>query len=298
MVGATGGGKAASTPAAGARVAAMYSLGSPASGRGPGPAGLASAAAALAAAAAIVEPEPEPAEPAPAGAASAGRTPGIRASQRPSPARAAAAARASGATRQAAASAAAVAARTLPSIPGSPRDGRHLKVVEAPARTPAQRRRRARAALLGIGGLIAVIAFGLVYLHVELAQRQFALDRVTSQVQKDQATYQSLRLQVAELGSPQHIISTAEGKLGMVQPAKVTYVTPSTVVAPGGGATRPAGAAAATAGASGSGATAGASGSGTTAGASGSGASAGHLGQAPAGDADWPQIKSQLAGSP
>ena len=62
------------------------------------------------------------------------------------------------------------------------------------------------------------VAFGLVYLHVVLAQRQFALDRLTSKVQAEQATYQNLRLQVAQLGSPAQIISTAEGQLGMRQP--------------------------------------------------------------------------------
>jgi cell division protein FtsL len=111
------------------------------------------------------------------------------------------------------------------------------------------------------------VAFALVYLHVVLAQRQFALDHLTTKVQADQATYQRLRLQVAELGSPQHIISTAEGKLGMRQPASVIYLTPSVTI----------------------------KGTSAAAGAAGTSKSAA---QAPAGDADWPQIKAQLAGSP
>jgi cell division protein FtsL len=111
------------------------------------------------------------------------------------------------------------------------------------------------------------VAFGLVYLHVVLAQRQFALDRLTAKVQADSATYQNLRLKVAELGSPQHVISMAEGQLGMRQPASVTYLTP-TVSIPG------------------------------EASAAATPADSGSTGQAPAGDADWPQIKSQLAGSP
>jgi cell division protein FtsL len=113
------------------------------------------------------------------------------------------------------------------------------------------------------------IAFGLVYLHVVLAQRQFALDQLTTKVQAEQATYQNLRLQVAELGSPQHVIGTAEGQLGMHQPAAVTYLTPTLTIPGQHSATRARPA------------------------ASSSGAQA-----APAGDADWPQIKSQLAGSP
>jgi len=113
-----------------------------------------------------------------------------------------------------------------------------------------------------------MVAFGLVYLHVVLAQRQFALDRLTTQVQAQQTTYQELRLEVAQLGSPAHIISTAEGQLGMRQPASVTYLTPTpSVTVPSAAATSadPSSQAAA---------------------------------EAPAGDADWPQIKSQLAGSP
>lgn len=154
--------------------------------------------------------------------------------------------------------------------PGRPR---HLRVVPD-GLSPAQRRRRARALL--VAGIVAagMIGLALVYFHVVLAQRQFAIDRLQANVQKAQATYQDRRLEVARLGSPQHIISTAEGELGMVQPSKITYITP----------------------------------------ASGAPVSSGQTGkqplgqtpsatvltpsQAPVGDADWPSIKSQLAGIP
>ena len=151
---------------------------------------------------------------------------------------------------------------------------RHLRVVEKPVRSPAQRRRLARAILLGAVGLAVSVAFALVYLHVVLAQRQFKLDRLTTQVQQEQATYQKLRLQVAELNSPQHIIATAEGQLGMIQPAGVTYLTPDPGVV------------------SQSGFTGGSEPSLTRSDPSSPGAAA------PEGDADWPRIKSQLAGSP
>lgn len=112
--------------------------------------------------------------------------------------------------------------------------------------------------------LLVAVVFGLVYMHVVLAQRQFAIDRINAKVQSEQAQYQNLRLQVAQLGSPQNIIATAEGQLGMTQPASVTYLTPNQTL---GGSPPPASQA----------------------------TSSTH---APAGDADWPQIKSQLAGSP
>jgi len=141
---------------------------------------------------------------------------------------------------------------------------RHLRVVDVSERTPAQRRRRARA-LLGGGALLAVgIAFALVYLHVVLAQRQFRLDSLNNQLQQEQLSYQKLRLQVAEEGSPQNIIKTAEGQLGMIQPPSVNWLTSGTTVAP----------------------------------ASASSGQASGTSTAPAGDANWPSIKSQLAGSP
>jgi hypothetical protein len=150
---------------------------------------------------------------------------------------------------------------------------RHLRVVEDTGLTSAQRRRRARFLLVGGIGVAAAIGLALVYFHVVLAQRQFAIDRLDSQVQQAQSTYQDDRLQVAGLGSPQHIISMAEGKLGMIQPASVTYLDPQGgSAAPGTGGGEPLGQTAASPVIS--------------------------AAQAPAGDAAWPAIKSQLAGLP
>jgi hypothetical protein len=111
------------------------------------------------------------------------------------------------------------------------------------------------------------VAFALVYLHVLLAQRQFRLDNLNTRVQQEQLAYQKLSLQVAELSSPQNIISTAEGKLGMIPARGVNYLAPGTTI-PGSSSASPLS------------------------------SPAGSSGQAPAGDADWPNIKSQLAGSP
>ena len=150
---------------------------------------------------------------------------------------------------------------------------RHLRVVPE-GLTPTQRRRRARAVVMATVGAAAMIGLALVYFHVVLAQRQFALDRLQSQVQKAQATYQQQRLEVAQLGSPGQIISRAEGQLGMIQPASVSYLAPAGGV-PGQ----------------------------TTGGTSK--APLGQIGRttvpptaAPAGDAAWPTIKQQLAGIP
>ncbi|MGH9058485.1 MAG: cell division protein FtsL, partial [Acidimicrobiales bacterium] len=141
---------------------------------------------------------------------------------------------------------------------------RHLKVV---GREPDPGRlHRSRRLFVGAGAaLVVAVAFALVYLHVVMAQKQIELDRLNAQVAQRAHTYQQLRLEVARLSSPQQIISTAEGRLGMRQPASVTYLQP-----PAG--TRPAASAASTLGSSSA--------------------------TAPAGLSNWPQIKSELAGRP
>jgi cell division protein FtsL len=74
--------------------------------------------------------------------------------------------------------------------------------------------------------LIAMGLFATVVFHVVLTQNQFKLDRLSNEATTEQARYQRLRLQVAELESPDRIVATAQEKLGMVQPAKVTYLAP------------------------------------------------------------------------
>jgi cell division protein FtsL len=159
------------------------------------------------------------------------------------------------------------AAEGLPLDEPPPDGQRDLRVVPERTLSPARRRRRTRLLLLAAAGLVVLVAFGLVYMHVVLAQRQFALDRLTNKVQTDRSTYERLRLQVAQLGSPANIISTAEGRLGMRQPTSVVYLTPMATIKGSAPAASSAGTAPGTA-------------------------------QAPAGDANWPKIKAQLAGSP
>ncbi len=161
---------------------------------------------------------------------------------------------------------AALTAQPAPSDPVDLEQHRHLQAVPPRTRARTHRWNRPWVLTLAGAGLILAVTFGLVYLHVVLAQRQFALDRLTAKVQAEQTRYQNLRLQVAQLGSPAQIISTAEGQLGMRPPTSVTYLAPSGAI---GGTPDPAG-----------------------------GQAASGSAQAPAGDADWPQIKAQLAGSP
>jgi hypothetical protein len=102
-----------------------------------------------------------------------------------------------------------------------------LRVIEPREDRAGGRRRRIRFALFGAGSFVAVVVFGLVGVHVVLAQNQFRLDRLNTTAAGEEARYQRLRLQVDRLEAPQRIVATAEGRLGMVPPAGVIYLTPS-----------------------------------------------------------------------
>jgi cell division protein FtsL len=179
----------------------------------------------------------------------------------------------------------AAAARAAPGTPAGPNEQvepagvgsaaheRHLRLV-----APQHRRRRSRrlVACSAATGVLAV-AFGLVGLHVVIAEAQFRLDRLQQEASAAQARYEKLRLSVAELEAPERIVSVAEGH-GMQQPGSETYLP-----APAGRE-----------GPSGGGAPAGRS---STSGDA-SAAEAPSVVQAPAGDANWPSVKPFLSGSP
>ncbi len=57
-----------------------------------------------------------------------------------------------------------------------------------------------------------------------IAENQFRLDNLQQQASLQQASYEKLRLEVAQLEAPARIVSVAEGKLGMRQPGSVTYL--------------------------------------------------------------------------
>jgi len=114
----------------------------------------------------------------------------------------------------------------------------------APLRAPAPRReqpprpslrvirkanRRPRYALwtvVAVGAIFALF-FGLVMFHTVLLTNQRRLDQLDAQVRNQQATYQQLRLQVAQLQSPERILGVATSKLGLVPSSGTTYLTPS-----------------------------------------------------------------------
>ena len=112
-----------------------------------------------------------------------------------------------------------------PSTP-APAPRPHLRVV--PPNTLSRRGRQRRARRFGVllGVMVFIAVFGVVAAHVLLTQRQFRLERLENQAAAQEAKYEQLRLQVAQLESPDRVVDAARA-LGMVPPASVTYLTSS-----------------------------------------------------------------------
>lgn len=148
-------------------------------------------------------------------------------------------------------------------VPGRPPARRdHLRLVGSQKR--AIRLQRRRRALVGAGVLLTMaVVFGLVSLHVISAEKQLALNGLAGKAAAAQADYENLRLQVAQLESPAHILAEAT-RLGMRQPASVRYLQAPAGSVPASQARR---------------------------------SPRRPEPYAPAGDADWPKIKSDLSGS-
>jgi cell division protein FtsL len=104
---------------------------------------------------------------------------------------------------------------------------RHLRVVGVEELAAIRRRRRVRLAGIAVAAFVIALLFAAVGMHVVLAQNQFRLDQVDAQAAAQQAKFQQLRLQVAQLSSPQRILGTAQGRLGMVPPPGVTFLNPT-----------------------------------------------------------------------
>jgi cell division protein FtsL len=102
----------------------------------------------------------------------------------------------------------------------------HLRVVKPAGLSPARRRRRVRLLGVVVGAFVVAVVFGLVGLHVLLAQNQFRLDRLNTEAAAQQAQYDKGRLQVDQLSAPARIVAAAEGRLGMVPATKVIPLMP------------------------------------------------------------------------
>jgi cell division protein FtsL len=132
------------------------------------------------------------------------------------------------ATPRAATAAATAPVRTPAARPQRP----PLRVVGPGEKAARDHRSRARLVAVSTVLLVAVALFGVVVAHVVLTQNQFRLEKLQRQAAEQQARYERLRLQVAEMESPERIVAAAQERLGMVSPPTVKYLTPAKAAAP------------------------------------------------------------------
>lgn len=129
------------------------------------------------------------------------------------------------ATRGGAALAAAPARRPGPrpvERPTPARTPRHLRVV---APTERVRRRLTPATGVLLTALLFATLFAIATAHTLLVQGQIRLDDLDSKLTVEQARYQRLRTEVAEMESPTRVVAAAQ-ELGMVAPEDLVYLQP------------------------------------------------------------------------
>lgn len=117
-----------------------------------------------------------------------------------------------------------------PSAPAN----RVLRVVRPNDLSPRARKRRSRLAAAAVCALIGLGVFATVVFHVVITQNQFRLDSLRDKAQVEQTRYERLRLQVADLESPDRVVAAARDRLGMIQPPKISYLSPPASATPAG----------------------------------------------------------------
>lgn len=108
---------------------------------------------------------------------------------------------------------------------GRPRAGTRSRLEVVDARL-ASRRRLVRWSLRAVAVGTVGLLFLAVALHAEIAAQQSDLQKVRRAVATEQTRYGDLRLQQAQLSTPERIITEAR-RLGLVSPGAVKYL-PST----------------------------------------------------------------------
>ena len=84
-------------------------------------------------------------------------------------------------------------------------------------------RRRRTGGWIGLSFTLAAVFFAMISLRVALDRNAFVLDDIRGQIVVEESRYWELRLQVAELQSPERIAGLAE-ELGMVYPSQIATI--------------------------------------------------------------------------
>jgi cell division protein FtsL len=115
-------------------------------------------------------------------------------------------------------------------LPARDRD-RHLRVVPP---NPRPRLRLSPRAGVVLTVLLFAALFCVAVSHALLIEGQIKVDDLDQQVAAEQARYEELRRDVAELESPQRILGEATGELGMVPAGDPVWLSPDEPAPTGG----------------------------------------------------------------
>jgi hypothetical protein len=108
---------------------------------------------------------------------------------------------------------------------GRDRGDRHLRVVTHERRAGLGLRLSPRTGVL-LTVLLFATLFAVAVCHALLIEGQAKVDDLDQQVAAEQARYEELRRDVAELESPQRILGEATGKLDMVPAGDPVWLSP------------------------------------------------------------------------
>jgi cell division protein FtsL len=100
----------------------------------------------------------------------------------------------------------------------------HLRVVRPNDR---RRARLSPGTAVVLTGMLFALLFAVAIAQTILVQGQVKLDKLDTQLTTEQADYQRLRRDVAELESPERVVAEAQAQ-GMVAPDDLLYLQPST----------------------------------------------------------------------
>jgi hypothetical protein len=99
---------------------------------------------------------------------------------------------------------------------------RHLRVVRPQGRRVRISPRTGVVLTVSLFGAL----FGVAVSHAMLIESQMDLDQLDERASTEQARYERLRLDVAQLESPDRIVREAQDRLGMVPADDVVWLTP------------------------------------------------------------------------
>jgi cell division protein FtsL len=105
------------------------------------------------------------------------------------------------------------------------RRDRHLRVVPPNRRAGSGLRLSPRAGVI-LTVLLFAALFAVAVSHALLIEGQAKVDDLDQQVAAEQARYEELRREVAELEAPQRILGEATGRLGMVPAGDPVWLSP------------------------------------------------------------------------